>query len=87
MKVIQTKDDLLSIKGTEFYTKMLKLLKGSLTRKVCITTRPEDYDDNLTEDDEGFIPLEFEEVECTQTLETMGLTKRDLIDLCNEAGV
>lgn len=87
MKIIQTKDDLMSIKGTKFYTKMLKLLKGSLTRKVCITTRPEDYGDGLSEGDEGFIPLEFEEIECTQTLESIGLTKQDLLNLCKEAGV
>lgn len=78
-KIIQTRADLDSILGTEEYFEFIKLLKGSMVKKVCTTVYPEEYDHNLGPDDEGFIPLEFEEVENLEEISRFDFTKEELL--------
>lgn len=78
-KIIQTRADLDSIMGTEEYFEFIKLLKGSMVKKVCTTVYPEGYDHNLGPDDEGFIPLEFEEVENLEEISRFDFTKEELL--------
>jgi hypothetical protein len=78
-RVIQTRADLDAAQGTEEYSKFIQLLKGSLTKKVCTTIYPEGYDDKLTEEDEGFIPLVFEDVENLEEITRFGFTKEEIL--------
>ena len=80
-KLIQTRADLDAIKGTQEYFEFIKLLKGSLVKKVSKTVYPEDYDHSLQEGDEGFIPLEFEEVENLSEIERFGFTKEEILEI------
>lgn len=80
-KVIQTRADLDAIQGTPEYFDFIKLLKGSMVKKVCTTVYPEGYDETLKEGDEGFIPLEFEEVENLSEIERFGFTKEEILGI------
>ena len=77
-KVIQTRADLEAIQGTPEYFEFVKLLKGSMVKKVCTTVYPEDYDQDLKPGDEGFIPVEFEAVEDLSEIERFGFTRQEL---------
>ena len=79
--VIQTRTDLDAIQGTAEYHDFIKLLHGSLVKKVCTTVYPEGYNQDLKEGDEGYIPLEFEEVENLEEISRFGFTKQEIIDL------
>lgn len=86
-KVIQTKSDLDATKGTPAYKEFLRLLKGSMTKKECTTVYPDGYDEDLKEGDEGFIPLEFEDVENLEEIQRFGFSKQDFLDLLEDEGV
>jgi hypothetical protein len=77
--IIQTRQDLESIKGSQEYFEFIKLLKGSMVKKVCTTVYPEDYDHDLTPNDEGYIPLEFGEIENLEEISRFEFTKEDLL--------
>lgn len=79
--VIQTREDLDAIQGTTEYWSFIKLLHGSMTKKTCITTRPEGYDETLQEGDEGHIPLKFEDRESLEEIGRYGFTKQEILDL------
>lgn len=80
-KVIQTRADLEAIQGTPEYFEFVKLLKGSMVKKVCTTAYPEDYDQDLKPGDEGFIPVEFEEMEDLSEIERFGFTRHELEEI------
>lgn len=80
-KIIQTRADLDAIQGTPEHAEFIKLLKGSLTKKVCTTVYPEGYDEDLKEGDEGFIPLTFEDAENLEEVARFGFTKQEVLDL------
>lgn len=80
-KLIQTRADLDAIQGTSEYFEFIKLLKGSLVKKVSTTVYPENYDHSLQEGDEGFISLEFEEVENLAEIERFGFTKEEILGI------
>lgn len=82
--IIQTREDLETIKGTPEYLDFIKLLHGSMVKKTCIAVRPDDYDETLKEGDEGHIPLEFEDRENLEEIERFGFTKQEILDLINE---
>lgn len=80
-QIIQTRADLDKVINTPIGQKFIKLLKGSMVKKVCVTIFPEDYNHDLKEGDEGFISLEFEEVEDLSTIESFGFTKEEILSL------
>ena len=78
-KIIQTRADLDAISGTPEYFEFIKLLKGSLVKKICITVYPDGYDNTLTPLDEGYIPLVFENIENLEEIERFGFTKDEVL--------
>lgn len=80
-KIIQTRADLDAIQGTQEHKDFIKLLKGSLTKKVCITAYPEGYNEDLKDGDEGFIPLEFEAVENLEEITRFEFTKEEVLSI------
>lgn len=79
--VIQTRIDLDAAQGTPEHSEFIKLLHGSLVKKVCSTVYPDGYDNELKDGDEGFIPLEFEDAENLEEISRFGFTKQEIIDL------
>lgn len=80
-QIIQTRSDLDRVIDTPVGKKFIQLLKGSMVKKICVTTFPEDYNYDLKEGDEGFIALEFEEIEDLSTIEQFGFTKAEILNL------
>lgn len=79
--IIQTRADLDSLKGTQHYTDFIDLLKGSMTKRVCVTEYPEGYNYDLKEGEEGYLPLEFADVEDLSVIESFGFTKEDILKM------
>lgn len=79
-RIIQSRKDLDAIKGTQEYKDFLELLKGSMVVKRDMAQYPEDYDQNLKEGDDGFIPKDFQEVEDLSTIEKFGYNKEEFED-------
>lgn len=80
-KIIQTREDLDAIQGTPEHSDFIKLLKGSLVKKACLTIYPEGYDDTLKAGDVGFIPLVFEDVENIDEISRFGFTKSEILSI------
>lgn len=83
-KVIQTREDLDAIQGTEDHSKFLQFLKGSMTKKMNLAEYPEDYDNNLTEGDEGYVAPNWVDVETLDTINRFGYTKEEILTLTQD---
>ena len=75
--IINTREDLDSIAGTEKHAEFMQILKGSMTRKEDTQVYPEGYG---TPDYEGetLEPI-WKEVEDLSTIERFGFKKEDFV--------
>ena len=81
--IIQTRKDLDAIKGTPEYKEFIKLLVGSMTKKVSNTVYPIGYDQKLQLNDPGYIPTTFNEIEDLTEITRFGFTKEEILALSN----
>jgi hypothetical protein len=73
--IIQTRDDLEQIKGTEEYSKFMALLKGSMIRRQDVQLYPEGY--NTPEYEGPNLEPIWEDVEDLSTIQRFGFDKKD----------
>ena len=73
--VINTREDLESVKGTAEYDAFMQILKGSMLRKQDIQVYPEGYNQPDYEGDK-LLPV-WEEVEDLSIISRFGFTKAD----------
>lgn len=73
--IINTREDLDAIAGTEKHAEFMQVLKGSMTRKVDTQVYPEGYGKPDYEG-ETLEPI-WEDVEDLSTIERFGFTKED----------
>lgn len=76
--IINSREDLDALRGTQEYAEFIAYLKGSMTRKVNVAEYPEDYNR------EGYDGPEIEpiwvEVEDLSTISRYGFTQDKLLD-------
>jgi hypothetical protein len=77
--IINTREDLEALKGTEHYAEFIQSLKGSMIHKINIAEYPEDY--NTPEYDGQVIDPIWEEIENLETITRFGFTKEELQNL------
>lgn len=73
--IINTRQDLDTLKGTEKYTDFIAYLKGTMTRKQDVQVYPEDY--NKPEYNGPQLEPIWEDVEDLSTITRFGFTKAD----------
>jgi hypothetical protein len=73
--VINTREDLDAIAGTQEYDSFMEFLKGSMTRKQDIAVRPEGY--GQPEYQGEIIPPVWSDVEDLSTIQRFGFSKSD----------
>lgn len=74
--IINTREDLEALKGTEHYTEFINSLKGSMIHKVNVAEYPENY--GIPEYTGEVVEPIWEEVENLDTITRFGFTKEEL---------
>lgn len=74
--IINTREDLEALKGTEQYTEFINSLKGSMIHKVNVAEYPENY--GTPEYTGEVVEPIWEEVENLDTITRFGFTKEEL---------
>ena len=74
--IINTRQDLEAIKGTEHYVEFINALKGSMNHRINTAEYPENY--NTPDYDGPEIEPIWEEVENLDTITRFGFTKEEL---------
>ncbi len=84
--IFNSKQDILSAVGSNDpeVLKFLRLMKLGTKKMVDVAQYPEDYDQDLKEGDDGFIPKDFQEVEDLSTIELFGFTLEEVDSLIEE---
>lgn len=77
--IINTREDLEALKGTEYYTEFIQSLKGSMIHRVNVADYPDNY--NTPEYDGQEIEPIWEEVENLETITRFGFTREELQSL------
>ncbi len=77
--IINTREDLDAISGTDKHAQFLEMLKGSMTMKIDTQVYPENYN-KPDYDGEKLDPI-WQEIEDLSTIERFGFTKEDFKDM------
>jgi hypothetical protein len=78
LPIINTKEDLDAIGGTEDYVQFMDFLRGTMTKKVDVAIYPDGYGQPDYTGEE--IPPVWEEVEDLSVITSFGFTKDELIE-------
>lgn len=76
--IINTRNDLEHIAGTEEYFQFLKSLYGSRIKKMDVAEYPENYNRSLAPEDEGYVASQIVEVVNLKEIERFGFTVEEL---------
>lgn len=79
LPIINSREDLDSLRGTQEYAEFVAYLKGSMTRTVNVAAYPDGYNRPGYEGPE--IEPVWMEVEDLSTITAFGFTKEELLDL------